>query len=194
MHAQETLRTKIWRASLVKSLPTSLATMILIVVASNHLAADDDYSWIRGANYVPSYAATDVVLWLDYDHVLSEDVVDTVVLASSHLSCGSLLLATVDVEPPGLPGEGPDEWRVHYLNEARRFLGPTPETAAFAKSNLPSLNASILNKAIAEGLIGRAGVRFCPLFHFLYADGHEMLSVGGMIASAVSMFSPDRGK
>lgn len=94
------------------------------------------------------------------------------------------MVLTVDVEPPGVLGEGPNEWRVHYLNEARRFLGPKPETTAFAKSNLPSLNASILDKAIAEGLTGREVVRFCPLFHFLYADGHEVLSLGGMIASA----------
>ena len=123
------------------------------------------------------------ILWLDYDHVLTKDVVDAVVLASSHLSCGSLLLVTVDVEPPGLPEEGPDEWRIHFLNEARRFLGPRPETTMFGKSKLPSLNASILKKAIDEGLTGRAEVSFCPLFHFLYADGHEMLSLGGMITS-----------
>jgi len=28
----------------------------------------NDFSWVRGANYVPSYAATDVELWLHYDH------------------------------------------------------------------------------------------------------------------------------
>lgn len=32
----------------------------------------DDYSWIRGANYVPSYARNDVQIWMDYD----PDVID----------------------------------------------------------------------------------------------------------------------
>ena len=68
MHAREMLRTKIRRKALVKSLRTSIAVMALIVAASNGLAVGDDFSWIRGANYVPSYAATDVVLWLNYDH------------------------------------------------------------------------------------------------------------------------------
>lgn len=27
----------------------------------------DDYSWMRGANYVPSYAKNDVAIWMDYD-------------------------------------------------------------------------------------------------------------------------------
>jgi len=33
---------------------------------------DDDFSWMHGANYIPSYAATDVELWLNYDH----DIID----------------------------------------------------------------------------------------------------------------------
>lgn len=31
------------------------------------LAAGDEYSGVRGANYVPSYARNDVQLWMDYD-------------------------------------------------------------------------------------------------------------------------------
>ena len=27
----------------------------------------NDFSWIRGANYVPSYARNDVQIWMDYD-------------------------------------------------------------------------------------------------------------------------------
>jgi len=49
---------------------TFLSTLIAVaaLAASGRPAACDDFSWVRGANYVPSYAATDVVLWLDYDH------------------------------------------------------------------------------------------------------------------------------
>jgi len=28
----------------------------------------DDFAWIHGTNYVPSYSSTDVVMWLNYDH------------------------------------------------------------------------------------------------------------------------------
>jgi len=41
----------------------------------------------------------------------------------------------------------------------------------------------ILDKAIREGLTGRNDVQFNLMFNFLYADGHKMLSLGGMIAS-----------
>ncbi len=30
--------------------------------------ARDDFAWMRGANYIPTYAATDVQMWLCYDH------------------------------------------------------------------------------------------------------------------------------
>lgn len=35
-----------------------------VVFAEEHV---DDYSWIRGTNYVPSYARNDVQIWMDYD-------------------------------------------------------------------------------------------------------------------------------
>ena len=121
------------------------------------------------------------ILWLDYDHVLTAETLDAVLMSTAHLRCGSILLVTVDVEPPGLPDGRPEDWKEHYLQEAGRFLGPKPAVKDFAKSRLPALNAMILDKAFREGLAGRENVRFCPLFHFLYADGHQMVSVGGMI-------------
>ncbi len=30
----------------------------------------DDFSWVRGANFVPSYARNDVQIWMDYDPVV----------------------------------------------------------------------------------------------------------------------------
>ncbi|MEI7900372.1 MAG: cellulase family glycosylhydrolase [bacterium] len=35
--------------------------------AAENASAKDDYAWMRGANYVPSYAKNDVALWLDFD-------------------------------------------------------------------------------------------------------------------------------
>ncbi|HUF04858.1 MAG TPA: O-methyltransferase [Aridibacter sp.] len=129
-------------------------------------------------------AETQHILWLDYDFVISEDVLDAIVLASSQLSPGSLLLVTLDVEPPGPSEDGPRDWKTHYYKEANRFLKPSMKNEDFARSKLPLLNASIIEKAISEGLVGRTDVSFRPLFSFVYADGHEMLSIGGMIASS----------
>ena len=49
-----------------------LGLLILISPASIHGAdwEQDDFRWVHGANYVPSYSATDVEMWLNYDAVL----------------------------------------------------------------------------------------------------------------------------
>ena len=46
-----------------------LCLLIVLSPASIHGAdwEQDDFRWIHGANYVPSYSATDVEMWLKYD-------------------------------------------------------------------------------------------------------------------------------
>ena len=46
----------------------------------------EDYSWIRGANYVPSYATTDVEIWLHYD----PDAIERELGYAEHLKLNSL--------------------------------------------------------------------------------------------------------
>lgn len=54
--------------------PRSLLWIVVVAVAAGLCGGGqpakekaDDYSWIRGANYVPSYARNDVQTWMDYD-------------------------------------------------------------------------------------------------------------------------------
>ena len=53
------------------SLHRLVSPMCLLLTLPPVLAAGadarDDFSWIRGANYVPSYARNDVATWMDYD-------------------------------------------------------------------------------------------------------------------------------
>ena len=51
----------------MKSGYRSAGVLALLSLAASAFA-EDEFSWIRGTNYVPSYAATDVVLWHEYDH------------------------------------------------------------------------------------------------------------------------------
>ena len=50
-----------------------LVTVVACVPAASSLHAPgepDDFRWMRGANYVASYAATSVEMWLHYDHAI----------------------------------------------------------------------------------------------------------------------------
>jgi hypothetical protein len=123
------------------------------------------------------------IIWLDYDEQLNRRNLDTIGLAMLHLPAQSILVITVDVEPPGSQGEGPQEWKRHFEDEAGEYISPKSEESDFAKTNLHRINASIIDNCCAAALIARKEVSFIPLFNFLYKDGHKMLSLGGMIGS-----------
>lgn len=124
------------------------------------------------------------ILWLDYDEVIDGEKIEDIRSASGTLSPGSVLLLTVDNQPPGPRDAGPNDWRDYYIEEAEGFLPADPLPEYFAESNLTKVNLGILQRAIMSGVGPRADIEFTPLFNFLYADGHEMLSVGGMITTS----------
>ncbi len=127
------------------------------------------------------------ILWLDFDSILSNELLDAVQLAAAQLTVGSILLVTVDAEPPGRPEDGlrkynPTAWMRHFNTEARGFIWRGANRSDFARDALPTTNARILKAAIDEGLQTR-DAKFIDMFSFLYADGHRMLSLGGMIGT-----------
>lgn len=127
------------------------------------------------------------ILWLDFDSIITKELLESVHLAASQLSVKSILLVTVDVEPPGRPEDGPKKWNPthwmrHYKQEAGSHFWRGISTRDFAREALPLTNARILQSAINEGLQER-DANFIGMFSFLYADGHRMLSVGGMVGT-----------
>lgn len=140
----------------------------------------------RVGDYIPELSSDRKhILWLDYDSVLSAWQLQDIALAGTYLSQGSILLVTVDVEPPLKPEHGgtPSEWRKYFEDIAYDYVDPGWTDESFALSNLAKLNAEIIVRAFQTGLVGRPYVEILPLFNFEYADGHKMITVGGMVAS-----------
>ncbi len=132
---------------------------------------------------IPSLSADlKYILWLDYDENLSREMVEDIRMAATYLSVGSVLLITVDVEPPGGDKAGPKEWKEYFEEHAAKYLGLL-EIEEFGKSNLPRINVEIITRVIKDGLTGRI-VEFIPIFNFEYADGHRMITVGGIIGTS----------
>lgn len=122
------------------------------------------------------------ILWLDYDFRLNKTAVDDAAMAAFVLPAGSILMVTVDIKHP--PGDGgPQDWFELYEEQVGKFFGFQWTAEQFAQTALPTTNATILFNAINSGLASRPNARFIPLFNFLYADGHPMLTVGGMIGT-----------
>lgn len=130
-------------------------------------------------------------LWLDYDIMIDSDLLEDVRMAAAYLPPGSILLITVDVEPP-FEGETPTDWKDYFEEHARDYIGLSG-LQDFTKSNLPRTNAQILDRAIKDGLTGR-DVELLKLFNFNYADGHEMITIGGVIGSKTERRKIDGSK
>jgi hypothetical protein len=123
------------------------------------------------------------ILWLDYDSVIRADYTRDAVAALSSLPTGSIVLVTVDAEPPGKEDTGPKEWREYFAAEVSDYLPRVATDETYARSNLISLNTEILDNVIARGMRSRSEAEFCRMFNFTYKDGHQMLTVGGMICA-----------
>jgi hypothetical protein len=131
---------------------------------------------------IPTLAKDDKhILWLDFDNIIEREHLSAVAQAASDLSPGSILLVTVDVEHP--PGAGPADWRRHFESQVGDYLGEKNRNSDFSRAELPALNGHIIEQAVKQGLVGRSNVAFEPLFNFVYKDGHEMLTVGGMFVT-----------
>lgn len=117
------------------------------------------------------------LLWLDYDDFVSSTLAEDVYMAVTRLRAGSIILITVDVEAP-VTDPTPAKLRQHFTAEVERYLPPKPK---FVPSELPALNVEILERICTSAVSVRSDVAFQPMFSFLYKDGHQMLTVGGMM-------------
>lgn len=134
------------------------------------------------------------LLWLDYDNVLSPYMLADLSAAATRLCRGSLLLVTVDTEPPGhklvdkhISKNNYDATTVrrYYESVAGDYVVPNGGDSDFEYDRLHGINIQAIAGAIQNGQLGRRSeeVRFRPLFNFAYADGHRMLTAGGIMLS-----------
>jgi len=143
-----------------------------------------DLAFTSAAEVIPKLSVDRKhILWLDYDDHLKDWMLQDVVSALSRLAVGSLVLVTVDVEPPIRNGN-PEDWEGYFRQQAGPFIPHTWTTEHFGRDKLPTVVRQLLARAIQSALTYREEVSFSPLFSFLYADTHEMYTVGGMVTSA----------
>jgi len=134
------------------------------------------------------------ILWLDYDKPIAEDRLNDIDSAAFILSRGSILIATFDVDfdkaqDVRLDGLSSDKraeaWFGLFRDECGHFLDPTLSLGDFHAGSICSRTIEVANNAILSGINMRRGFSFEPLFCFRYADGHEMLTIGGIICSKI---------
>jgi hypothetical protein len=135
------------------------------------------------------------LIWLDYDGVLQKDFLSDIQSAITALPSGSILLVTVDVEPPedydyevidptfdsAKEVLGPKHWRKYFEYHASPYLKLGLSDADFGKSDLILRSTEVLKAAFTKSIVARPELQFLPMFNFAYKDSHSMLTMGGMI-------------
>jgi Putative O-methyltransferase len=138
------------------------------------------------------------LVWLDYDGVLDKAILSDINSAVTILPPGSILLVTVDVEPPqehdyqriypdfdsSKEVLGPKHWKLYYEHHASEYLPLGLTETDFGKTELMRRSSEVLRAAFTRAIVARPELQFSPTFNFLYKDSHWMLSIGGMIAGA----------
>ncbi len=112
-------------------------------------------------------------------------------MATSALSVGSVLIVTFDVDydkanhviKETAPHERTGAWLNRFKEESGNHFNPIWKRCDFNASRIHKRTMDVAESAILSGLNMRHEISFEPLFNFLYADGHEMLTIGGVISS-----------
>lgn len=135
------------------------------------------------------------IVWLDYDGVLHKDFLSDIQSAVTILPAGSILVVTVDVDPPedhdyrqvepGFDSSkeilGPKHWRRYFEYHASKYLKLGLSESDFGASELRLRTKEILQASFTRSIVARSPMEFIPLFNFIYRDSHWMLTLGGMI-------------
>lgn len=142
------------------------------------------------------------IIWLDYDYGLdygpveqSSGILDDVRALVGKLNAGSIFIVTAESEPKLSDREEnarlSEDDRENKLVELLEttcgdFFGSKICRALITKKEMPLLVAKVLRNQIMDAAlrINPRGLRFYQLFNFVYADGAQMVTVGGIVDDA----------
>lgn len=162
-------------------------------VLFNRPYKDIDVKFLTSTDYISAMNRDKPhILWLDYDGPIAHDHLADIEIAASLLSTGSVLIATFGVDfdkaddiniKESSPNQRARAWFNRFQEECGELFDPTWNNSNFNAGAMAKRTIEVVKNAIFSGLNMRGGITFEPLFNFLYADGHEMLTIGGVICS-----------
>lgn len=124
------------------------------------------------------------LVWLDYDGGLASATTGDVEIAVGAMTSGSMVLLSVNAMSDQLKvkdDDGNPVKPIDHLIELTGRAGLTSEAHRLTRNDFPKLVAEILHERIRSAALGRPGLSYVPIWNFLYADGADMITVGGMI-------------
>ena len=136
------------------------------------------------SDYVPTIEPDDqYVVWFDYDFSLNRIVCEDLLGAASLLCPGSILIVTIDTHlPDEIANLSLRKLFRYFREEIPNYAHGGLAVSDFAGDNRLMTFLKVVMRCITRGLSTRDGITFEPLINMTYADGHKMLTVGGMVA------------
>jgi hypothetical protein len=122
-----------------------------------------------------------LVAWLDYDCVLSNDVVEDIRSISAKAPVGSVLFATVDARiPEGMRAQG-SEARFAAVKEEYHEFALVTRADELEPDRYPAFAERVLWASLKESLSKRSDGVFVPLIRVFYRDSALMMTVGACL-------------
>jgi Putative O-methyltransferase len=135
------------------------------------------------------------IVWMDYDSKLDISILNDISLLMNSVPSGSVVIVSVNCEPLTTISDHPSDVDIHQLRYAELLekVGENRLPAGLKPANLRKwglANASwkVLDSEVRRAIANRNAalsplerVNYDQLFHFRYADGAKMLTVGGLV-------------
>jgi hypothetical protein len=134
------------------------------------------------------------IVWFDYDDVLTREQLQDIAYACTKLPPQSILLVTVDAEPPGPSGSGASDWMEHFVAEAEDYLDRPIVPTQFGRDLIAHQCVKCVTRAMEKAIVERQEVEIIPMFNFEYSDGNRMITVGGMIGTETDKRNVERSR
>lgn len=124
------------------------------------------------------------IVWLDYDDKISESVFSDIDSIVANTTAGSMFLVTLNTEPDS----GDKDARLQNLIErvGRQRIPSEFLDLNFNNINYPHVVYEMVDRQIRKTILERTGgdpslLEYFQLFHYLYKDGAQMITVGGIL-------------
>lgn len=141
------------------------------------------------------------IVWLDYVGPLDKAIVDDIRFVASRLVSGSVGVWTVNAQPIGPDNDSaeqirPSDWPARRLAKLQELFGGSRKFHGVTGSSLAQWGlAKVFHEVIVDeinralndrnsALDAKDQIKFRQCFHFRYADGQKMLTVGGLFLNA----------
>lgn len=126
------------------------------------------------------------LVWLDYDGGLASATTGDVEIAVGAMTSGSMIMLSVNAMSDQLKvkdDDGDPVSPITHLIELTGRAGLAAEAHRLTRNEFPTLVSEILHERIQSAALARPGFAYVPIWNFLYADGADMITVGGMVVN-----------